>query len=53
MYRERSVRLKQQFNEQFWLPERGYFAIALDKDKLPVDAYASERWALPNVWTYR
>jgi hypothetical protein len=31
----------QAFNEQFWLPERGYFAVALDKDKKPVDALAS------------
>jgi glycogen debranching enzyme len=33
--------LKQAFNEQFWLADRGYFAIALDKDKKPVDALAS------------
>ena len=29
------------FNEQFWLPDRGYFALALDGDKRPVDALAS------------
>ncbi|HEY8702633.1 MAG TPA: glycogen debranching N-terminal domain-containing protein [Arthrobacter sp.] len=34
-------RLKKQFNEQFWLPDRGYYAIALDRDKTPVDACAS------------
>ena len=39
--RERAARLKQQFNEQFWLPDRGYYAIALDRDKRPVDACAS------------
>jgi glycogen debranching enzyme len=39
--RARAARLKKQFNEQFWLPERGYYAIALDKDKRPVDACAS------------
>lgn len=33
--------LKQAFNDQFWLADRGYFAIALDKDKKPVDALAS------------
>ncbi len=33
--------MKKQFNEQFWLPDRGYFAIALDGDKRPVDALAS------------
>ncbi|GAA1775630.1 hypothetical protein GCM10009712_24410 [Pseudarthrobacter sulfonivorans] len=31
----------QAFNEQLWLLERGYFAVALDKDKKPVDALAS------------
>ncbi|MCO4251222.1 amylo-alpha-1,6-glucosidase [Pseudarthrobacter raffinosi] len=40
-FRERAERLKKQFNEQFWLPDRGYYAIALDKDKRPVDACAS------------
>jgi glycogen debranching enzyme len=40
-YKERAARLKKQFNEQFWLPEHGYYAIALDRDKRPVDACAS------------
>ncbi|ALV40601.1 amylo-alpha-1,6-glucosidase [Pseudarthrobacter sulfonivorans] len=40
-YRERAARLKRQFNEQFWLPERGYYAIALDGRKRPVDACTS------------
>ena len=34
-------RLKKRFNEQFWLPERGYYAVALDGQKRPVDACAS------------
>jgi glycogen debranching enzyme len=38
---ERAERLKKQFNEQFWLPDRGYYAIALDGKKRPVDACAS------------
>jgi glycogen debranching enzyme len=33
--------LKRRFNEVFWLPDRGYFALALDRDKRPVDALAS------------
>ncbi len=33
--------LKQAFNVAFWLPDRGYFALALDRDKRPVDALAS------------
>jgi glycogen debranching enzyme len=39
--RDRAALLKKRFNEQFWLPDRGYYAIALDRDKRPVDACAS------------
>lgn len=38
---QRAADLKAEFNERFWLPDRGYFAIALDRDKRPVDACAS------------
>ncbi|MFD3808673.1 glycogen debranching N-terminal domain-containing protein [Streptomyces sp. NPDC058611] len=38
---QRAAALKQAFNEQFWLPERGWFAIGLDRDKRPIDALAS------------
>ncbi|MDQ0864579.1 amylo-alpha-1,6-glucosidase [Arthrobacter globiformis] len=38
---DRAERLKKRFNEQFWLPERGYYAVALDGKKRPVDACAS------------
>ncbi|HEY6793497.1 MAG TPA: glycogen debranching N-terminal domain-containing protein [Kineosporiaceae bacterium] len=38
---ERAEKLKSVFNNAFWLPDRGYFAIALDGDKRPVDALAS------------
>ena len=37
----RATDLKQRFNEAFWLPDRGYYAIALDRDKRPVDSRAS------------
>ncbi|MBT2250767.1 amylo-alpha-1,6-glucosidase [Arthrobacter sp. BHU FT2] len=37
----RAAHLKKQFNEQFWIPERGYYAIALDGRKRQVDACAS------------
>ncbi|MDA8371884.1 MAG: amylo-alpha-1,6-glucosidase [Nocardiopsaceae bacterium] len=37
----RAAGLKQAFNDRFWLPERGYYAVALDRDKRPVDACAS------------
>ena len=38
---DRAAALKAAFNERFWLPDRGYFAIALDRNKRPVDACAS------------
>jgi glycogen debranching enzyme len=38
---DRAAQLKKQFNEQFWIPERGYYAIALDGKKRQVDACAS------------
>jgi glycogen debranching enzyme len=38
---ERAAILKAEFNERFWLPERGWYALALDGDKRPVDAVAS------------
>ncbi|MGO4587573.1 amylo-alpha-1,6-glucosidase [Paenarthrobacter sp. 2TAF44] len=37
----RASQLKEQFNEQFWMPDRGYYAVALDRDKRQVDACAS------------
>lgn len=39
--RDRASQLKRRFNEQFWLPDKGYYAVALDKDKRPVDSCAS------------
>jgi glycogen debranching enzyme len=33
--------LKQRFNRDFWLDDRGYFALALDGDKQKVDALTS------------
>ncbi|MCA4132549.1 glycogen debranching N-terminal domain-containing protein [Arthrobacter sp. M4] len=38
---ERGAQLKKRFNEQFWMPDRGYYAIALDRKKRQVDACAS------------
>jgi glycogen debranching enzyme len=37
----RARALKEQFNERFWLPGRGWYAVALDGDGRPVDACAS------------
>jgi glycogen debranching enzyme len=39
--RRRAEALKSAFNRDFWLPDRGFFAMALDADKTPVDALAS------------
>jgi glycogen debranching enzyme len=33
--------LKARFNRDFWLPDRQYFALALDRDKRPVDSLTS------------
>jgi glycogen debranching enzyme len=38
---EKARRLRRDFNDQFWLPDRGYFALGLDRDKRPIDALAS------------
>jgi glycogen debranching enzyme len=37
----RAADLKAAFNDLFWLPDRGYFAVGLDRDKRPIDALAS------------
>ncbi len=38
---DRAHALKQSFNEAFWIDELGYYAMALDGDKRPVDALVS------------
>jgi glycogen debranching enzyme len=38
---EEAAQLKKRFNEEFWMPDRGYYAIALDGKKRQVDACAS------------
>lgn len=40
-YAERAAALKKAFNEAFWLPDRGWYAVGLDRDKRPIDALAS------------
>jgi glycogen debranching enzyme len=39
--RSRAARLRQRSAESFWLPERGWYAVALDGTKRPVDALTS------------
>jgi glycogen debranching enzyme len=36
-----AARLKERFNRDFWLPEREFFALALDGEKKPVDSLTS------------
>ncbi|MGB8650764.1 MAG: glycogen debranching N-terminal domain-containing protein [Mycobacteriales bacterium] len=38
---DRAQALKRAFNDAFWLPDRGYYAVALDGSKRPVDALTS------------
>jgi glycogen debranching enzyme len=40
-YERRAGEVRRRFNEAFWLPQRGYFAVAIDADKRPVDALTS------------
>ena len=37
----KAAQLKRAFNQAFWLPAKGWFAVALDRDKRPVDALTS------------
>jgi glycogen debranching enzyme len=40
-YRDKAVSLRERFNRDFWCEEHGWYALALDGDKKPVDALAS------------
>ncbi|MGW4772835.1 amylo-alpha-1,6-glucosidase [Nocardia sp. NPDC004278] len=40
-FRTKAAALKAAFNTAFWLPEQGWFAIGLDRDKRPIDALTS------------
>lgn len=42
-YLAKAETLRQRFEDAFWLPEHGYYAIALDGDKRPADALASNQ----------
>lgn len=47
--RQKAAGLKERFNRDFWLPDRGYYAEALDKAKRPVDSVTSNPGHL--LWT--
>ena len=40
-YRRKAADLKAAFNRDFWLEERGWFAVGLDADKRPIDSLTS------------
>jgi glycogen debranching enzyme len=40
-FRSKAAALKTAFNRDFWLEDRGWFAMGLDRDKKPIDALAS------------
>jgi glycogen debranching enzyme len=40
-WRKKAKQLKRAFNEQFWLPDLGWYAVGLDKDKRKIDALTS------------
>ena len=40
-YRTRAEALRAAFERDFWLPDRGWYAIGLDRDKRPIDALTS------------
>ena len=40
-YRSKATALKRAFNEDFWLEDRGWFAVGLDADKRPIDSLTS------------
>jgi glycogen debranching enzyme len=40
-FRAKAATLKENFNRDFWLEDRGWFAMGLDADKVPIDALAS------------
>jgi glycogen debranching enzyme len=39
--RRRAAKLKADFNRDFWLEDKGWLAMGLDRDKKPIDALAS------------
>jgi glycogen debranching enzyme len=42
-WRERAAVLREAFNRDFWLEDKGWFAIGLDADKRPIDSLASNQ----------
>ncbi|GAB3235803.1 glycogen debranching N-terminal domain-containing protein [Glycomyces halotolerans] len=47
--RNRAKEMREAFADRFWLPKRGWYALALDGDKRPVDSLTSN--AAHALWT--
>ena len=41
VWRGRAEQLRTRFNRQYWLPDQGWFAVGLDRNKRPIDALSS------------
>jgi len=41
IWRKKAKQLKRDFNETFWLPDQGWYAVGLDADKRPIDSLTS------------
>jgi glycogen debranching enzyme len=41
LWRKKAKQLKRLFNEEFWLPDVGWYAVGLDKDKRKIDSLTS------------
>jgi glycogen debranching enzyme len=41
VWREQALQLRTWFNREFWVPERGWLAVGLDRDKRRIDALTS------------
>jgi glycogen debranching enzyme len=40
-HEKQASELKRAFNDAFWLPDQGWYAVGLDRDKRPIDALTS------------
>jgi glycogen debranching enzyme len=40
-YRDKALALKERFNRDFWIDERGFYAVGLDEHKRPIDSLTS------------
>ena len=41
LWTDKAAALTHAFNEKFWLPDHGWYALGLDADKRPIDALTS------------